>query len=225
MTQSFQQSPTIGEIAKALSQAQGEIESALKTSDNPHFRSKFADLAEVWSACKAQLSKVQICVVQIPQVEDGKLYLETMLVHASGEYFKGRMPLLNDKGNMQGLGSAITYARRYMLAAMVGVTQEDDDGNMASNVQNEAQKAPRQNPGQTTQQQTKPIVGDSGSSGFDPKNKDHIAWLIGYLDKKKVVGQWRVNVVQAMKGKKLQDIEAIIQKSNPEAPDEEPNNA
>lgn len=188
----YRRSDSIAKLSLALSKAQGEMEAALKSSVNPHFSSKFADLAECWSASRPALSRNELAVIQIPHTVDGKLWLETTLSHSSGEYITGSMMLLHDRPTMQSLGSSITYARRYMLAAMVGITQDDDDGNAAS---------------------------ASNQPGFDPKNKSHVDFLIKVLNEKKVTGIWRSNVVSAMNGRKMSELPDIIEKSNPDKPD------
>lgn len=128
----------IGKLAEALSKAQGQIKGAVKDSSNPAFKgSRYADLASVWEACRKPLADNGLSVVQFTQVrratEDGHTVttLVTRLQHSSGESVEGETPLLMGKQDMQALGSAITYARRYGLAAIVGVAPEDDDGNGA----------------------------------------------------------------------------------------------
>lgn len=121
------------DLAAAMAKAQAEIKTALKDSKNPHFKSSYADLTSVWDACRAALTKNGISVIQIPNFEGDEVWLETMLLHASGDSIKGRYPLRPQQQTPQGYGSALTYARRYSLAAMVGVVaDEDDDGNAAS---------------------------------------------------------------------------------------------
>lgn len=123
----------IGNIAKALARAQGQIRGALKDSSNPFFKSTYADLASVWEACRKPLSDNELAVVQPIDMIDGSMYLKTILMHSSGETIEGRMIMqLSDKATAQQVGSLITYYRRYGLAAMVGVAPEDDDGNAAS---------------------------------------------------------------------------------------------
>lgn len=125
------QSPTIAEIAKALAKAQASIEGAKKDSQNPFFKSRYADLDSVWTACKKPLSDNELAVIQITEGTAESLALVTILTHSSGEWIKGVLPLCPVKYDPQGIGSAITYARRYALAAMVGVCQVDDDGEAA----------------------------------------------------------------------------------------------
>ena len=119
-------------LAAALVKAQGQIEGAKKDSKNPHFKSSYADLASVWDACRTALQANGFSIIQVGEQVDGQWALLTILLHESGDQVRGYVPLLNTKGDMQGLGSALTYARRYGLAAIVGVCPEDDDGNAAS---------------------------------------------------------------------------------------------
>jgi len=135
------------ELATAMAKAQAEIKAALKDSKNPHFKSSYADLTSVWDACRTALTKNGLSVVQIPNFEGDEVWLETRLLHASGESISGRYPLRPQQQTPQGYGSALTYARRYSLAAMVGVVaDEDDDGNAASqrgNYEPPARPAPK----------------------------------------------------------------------------------
>ena len=119
-------------LATALVKAQATIEGAKKDSTNPHFKNKYADLSAVWDACRDGLKANGLTILQFGKTTEAGAVLVTRLLHESGEFVEGEIPLLNSKGDMQGLGSALTYARRYGLAAMVGVCPEDDDGNAAA---------------------------------------------------------------------------------------------
>lgn len=117
----------------ALAKAQTEMGKALKDSNNPHFKSKYADLASVMDACLPALNKNGIAVLQPTYDDEGKMYVKTVLVHGeSGETVECRVPLIVQKQDMQGYGSAVTYARRYGLMSMAGIAPEDDDGNAAA---------------------------------------------------------------------------------------------
>lgn len=113
------------------------MSSAQKDSKNPFYNSKYADLNSIWTACKECLSSNGLAVSQVMAPLDGELYLITTLGHSSGQWMRSFLPLKFDpdakdgKSNpLQKLGSSISYLRRYSLAAMVGVTaDEDDDGN------------------------------------------------------------------------------------------------
>jgi len=125
------QSEQINELASALSKAQGEITPAIKDSKNPFFKSNYADLSSIWNACKEALSKNGLAILQTMDYLEGQLTLLTTLAHASGQWMRSYLPILTEKNNAQGIGSAITYMRRYALSAIVGITfgEEDDDGN------------------------------------------------------------------------------------------------
>lgn len=127
-----EQSEAINELAAALSKAQGQIKGALKDSANPFFKSKYADLASVWDACRQQLSDNGLAVVQTTCDSATGISVVTSLIHSSGQWMRGHLTLEPKDKTPQGYGSAITYARRYALAAIVGVAPEDDDGNAAS---------------------------------------------------------------------------------------------
>jgi hypothetical protein len=125
------QSDSIKELAGALAKAQAEITGAHKDSTNPFFKSKYADLESVWGSVREPLAKNGLCVVQTTEPLGESLVLVTTLAHSSGEWIRGYYPLHPIKNDPQGMGSCITYARRYALAAIVGVYQTDDDGEAA----------------------------------------------------------------------------------------------
>ena len=126
-------SDSIKELATALAKAQAVMAGAKKDSTNPHFRSKYADLASIWEACRDALTSNGIAVVQMTRARpEDVVIVETRLLHSSGEWIEGELLVPVMKADAQGYGSAITYARRYALAAAVGVAPEDDDGNAAA---------------------------------------------------------------------------------------------
>jgi cytochrome c1 len=117
----------------ALAAAQAEMGRAMKDTNNPHFKSKYADLASVCDACMPALSRHGIAVLQPPYDDETGRYVKTIFVHGdSGETAECRVPLIIQKNDMQGYGSAATYARRYGLMGMAGIAPEDDDGNAAA---------------------------------------------------------------------------------------------
>ena len=118
-------------IAAALAAAQSQMPKAAKDSQNPHFRSKYADLASVQDACFPHLNANGIAVVQPVEAGEGGYFVRTTLLHESGESLSCIVPLILGKQDMQAFGSAVTYARRYGLMAMAGVAPDDDDGNGA----------------------------------------------------------------------------------------------
>jgi len=127
------QSETIGALAAALSKAQADITGALKDSQNPFFKSKYADLASCWDACRKQLVANNLAVIQTVYVhwDSGQTMLSTTLAHSSGEWIRSDLPVLAKDVSPQAQGSGITYARRYALAAIVGLAQIDDDAEAA----------------------------------------------------------------------------------------------
>ena len=127
----YETSDDLNELGAALAKAQGAMKGASKDSVNPFFKSKYADLASVWKACGEHLAANGISVVQMPESQGNQVAVTSMLLHSSGQYITNRLKVTAAKADVQGVGSAITYARRYALAAMVGIYTEDDDGNSA----------------------------------------------------------------------------------------------
>lgn len=124
-------SETIAQLAEALSKAQGQIDDATKTGVNPHFRSKYADLAAVRSVIREPLAVNDISIIQAPRTLDGEVEVETMLLHKSGEYISETLRLPVGKWDAHGIGSGISYARRYGLMSILALAADDDDGNAA----------------------------------------------------------------------------------------------
>jgi hypothetical protein len=126
-------SESIATFAGALAKAQAEMQNAAKDAANPHFKSRYADLASIWDACRAALTKHGLCVVQTPATEGTKVSIITTIFHASGEWISSELATQAADAKPQSIGSALTYLRRYALAAMAGVAPEesDDDGEAA----------------------------------------------------------------------------------------------
>jgi hypothetical protein len=126
-------SESVAKIAEAMAAVQAKMQPALKDSDNPFFKSKYADLASVSGACRELMGANGIAVIQSPgQCGENQVLLTTRLIHKSGEWLEGTLAIPLPKYDAQAYGSAITYARRYALAAMAGVVTDDDDGNAAT---------------------------------------------------------------------------------------------
>ena len=171
----------IGELAKALAKAQGELVPAAKNATNPFLKNKYADLASCIAACREVLPKHGLAYAQciIPSTE-GTVCVETILMHESGQFIKSRcvlpctVPISRDgkpaMNAAQAAGSAITYARRYGLSAIVGLVTEDDDGNAAAispkeqrrqeqeRVQEARREAETKNPDKMSDQQRKALM-------------------------------------------------------------------
>jgi hypothetical protein len=127
----MEQSESIHELATALAKAQGALEGAAKSKANPFFKSKYADLASVWEACREALSANGLAVVQSASAQGAHVTVTTLLLHSSGQWVRDGLTMTAKADDPQGVGSAITYARRYALAAFVGVAPEDDDAESA----------------------------------------------------------------------------------------------
>jgi hypothetical protein len=122
----------VNEIFTALIAAQSEMGNAKKTSNNPFFNSKYADLAEIIEVSKMVLNKHGLAIIQSPGGDGSVITLTGRIIHTSGQWIEDTAVLKATKSDPQQAGSAITYARRYQLAAFFNIAQEDDDGNSAS---------------------------------------------------------------------------------------------
>lgn len=158
-------SESIAGLAAALADAQAEIENAAKASKNDHLKNRYADLAEILNTVRPVFSRHGLAFTQLPSMENGQVCVETVLTHKSGEWISstlaGPFGMMDRNHNIrqdaQSIGSAITYYRRYALAAMAGIAQEDDDGNAASGVTGNQgnQQNQNQNRGQGRNQNTR----------------------------------------------------------------------
>lgn len=124
-------SETIGKISAALAKAQGTMTTAGKDAKGNY--GKYADLASIWETCREPLATNEIAVIQSPgETGDRVVTMTTILSHSSGEWFSDTLTIPMSKVDAQGYGSAVTYARRYALAAMVGIAPAEDDGTAAA---------------------------------------------------------------------------------------------
>jgi len=128
-------SEQINDLAAALNKAQSQMNGAKKGAKNPFFKSKYADLVSVVDAVKGPFVENGLSYSQFPVYEDGKVGVETILMHSSGQWISNILLLPMTKQDPQAAGSAITYARRYALQAIAGIPAEDDDGNAATHGQ------------------------------------------------------------------------------------------
>lgn len=142
-------SESISELTKALVKVQANIKPAVKDANNPFFKSSYADLNSIWDSCRDLLTSNGLAVIQTTAPVENAVVVETVLAHTSGEWISGELFLPLTKQDAQGVGSAITYGRRYGLAAIVGIVADvDDDGNAAS--KNGNGKVELAHPGQIT---------------------------------------------------------------------------
>ena len=135
------QSESIIKLSSAICKAQKNFKTAIKKSSNPYFKSKYADYTEILSCVKEALNNEGISILQ-PIKED---FVETILLHESGEWISSLTKIYNISNKPQDYGSAITYARRYGLSSILAIdSDDDDDGNTANG--NNLSKVPRQAP-------------------------------------------------------------------------------
>lgn len=124
----------VNELYAALAKAQGDMKAATSSSENPYFKSSYADLTEIVESSRPALTKHGLAVIQqICPNNDGSNVLYTILTHSSGQYIESAMKIIPAKTDIQSLGSHITYLRRYCYASLIGVVvaNEDDDGEIA----------------------------------------------------------------------------------------------
>jgi hypothetical protein len=163
----------MGALAKALSAAQGEMKPAAKDSENPHFRSKYADLASLWEACRAALAAHGLAVLQPMTADGARLTVSTILVHESGEWVASELTLPAREVAVQALGSVATYGRRMGLAAMVGIApgDADDDGEEAHGRKPAAEpvSAAKAKPKAASKPASEPVP-ENSPSGFPERN-------------------------------------------------------
>lgn len=161
------------DLSKALAKAQSEMENAELNQTNPHFRSKFADLASVRKATLPALTKNGLAITQFTTYAAGEFVLITRLLHESGEYIDGEWPL--PQGKPQEMGSALTYAKRYCWASICGIASEEDDDGEATREAGDASrktKATNAGNGQARQPKTPATVAagrDRTSEGESPE--------------------------------------------------------
>jgi len=133
VAQAHPPAPERDKLFAALAIAQGQIQAAIADKENTHFNFKYADLDACWEACRKPLSDNELAVIQLPEVgENNSVTMVTILGHSSGQSISSTYTMFPDKTTPQGIASCMTYLRRYMLCAMVGISQEDDDANRAT---------------------------------------------------------------------------------------------
>jgi hypothetical protein len=126
-------SEELKDLFAALSKAQAEMETAELSSENPFFKTRYADLAAIVKASRPALTKHGLTIIQqIITHDDSQTMLHTMLCHNSGQWVESRVRIVPPKNDVQSIGSYISYLRRYSIAAICGiVSSDDDDGEMA----------------------------------------------------------------------------------------------
>ncbi len=139
-------SPTIEKIAPALAQSQALMGAAAKDAKNPHFNSRYADLASVWSAFRDAFATHSLAVIQSPAIDGNHVRMVTRILHASGEWIEGSIEATAKDASPQSIGSCVTYLRRYGASALIGIVSDDDDGQAAQSSQPERQRQAQRAP-------------------------------------------------------------------------------
>lgn len=194
-------SESIAKIAEAMAIVQKGMQPALKDSANPFFKSKYADLASVSAACKDLMAANGIAVIQSPgECADKQMSLTTRLIHKSGEWIEGTLSIPLPKFDPQAYGSALTYARRYSLAAFAGVVTDDDDGNAATRPSDKAvaNDAPREQPfvdgPAKNKTQLKALAREMGSEIMACGDGDSLAAFLAMDESKALVSQLKTHL-------------------------------
>lgn len=139
----MEKSEVIVELVRALIKAQNEFKPLIRDKQNPFYKSNYATLDSVHKSTCEALKKHGLAIIQFMDGNE----LVSMLTHISGQYISGKYPINPVKNDPQGIGSAITYARRYSYCAMLQIApDEDDDGNAGSNGNNKKEKKPEEKP-------------------------------------------------------------------------------
>jgi hypothetical protein len=139
----MRRSDNINDLAAALAKAQAEMRPAAKDAVNPHFKSKYADLASVLDAIRDPFAKHGLSLTQHPVTDGERVAVITMLLHSSGQFLESELTMTPQQKTPQSVGSAITYARRYAAMAVAGLAADDDDGEAASQAPRPARPQPR----------------------------------------------------------------------------------
>ena len=121
------QSEDIKDLVTALAKAQGSMKPAIFNKGNPHFKSRYADFTSCMDACRAPLSENGLSIMQYCETVENRFLLVTMLAHVSGQWIKSHFPLYPKTMDSQGIGAAMTYAKRYSLSSLIGLVSDDDD--------------------------------------------------------------------------------------------------
>jgi hypothetical protein len=199
----FATSPTIGKLMDALAKAQGAMPAPLKNKKNPHFGSMYADHAAVVECSKPHLAANGLAIVQGNGFKDERVVITTLLGHSSGEWIRTRLSIRPDKPTAQGIGSTVTYGRRYGHCAILNMApDDDDDGNGAS-------PAPKKQDEPKPQNVAKPPAREQS---FQPDNTAQLARVTALLNKAGIVDQAKISsITAALKGVPLSGVQSKLQ--------------
>lgn len=182
----MKKSESISELAKAFAKTQQEMKQPLKNAENPFFNSTYVPLENVAQSITDVATKNGLSYSQEPTVIDGVVSVTTLVMHSSGEWIEYEpLRLKPDKNNIQGCGSAITYAKRYALSAIFGITSDkDDDGNGAVNYEQVNNQRSQKRPAQKSELSAKANKLFSQLIDLGQTQEDIAAYVKGFMDKK-----------------------------------------
>ncbi len=189
----FETSPQVDKILPALISAQAKIQPAVKDCQNSHFKSSYADLAAVYDACMPHLNGAQILVTHPLRPITGAIEVACVLWHVSGQWARSRLEMACDARRPQEIGSAITYARRYLLVSLLAIKTEDDDGEAAHGRglgQNGHREQPRRDTPQQRAQATQTPVTNGARRQNDTgkpqtsQSETWSSWIVDFLARK-----------------------------------------
>ena len=184
--ETMKKSESISELAKAFAKTQQEMKQPLKNAENPFFNSTYVPLENVAQSITDVATKNGLSYSQEPTVIDGVVSVTTLVMHSSGEWIEYEpLRLKPDKNNIQGCGSAITYAKRYALSAVFGITRDkDDDGNGAVNYEQVNNQRSQKRPAQKSELSAKANKLFSQLIDLGQTQEDIAAYVKGFMDKK-----------------------------------------
>lgn len=186
-------------IVNKLLCVQAEIKNPIKTELNPHFKSKYANLEQVLEIVLPLFSKHGILLTQGPSILEGQPTLITRFSNTIDQWIESEMLLLTPKGNMQDLCGAVTYSRRYSLCAMLGIEQEDDDGN-STHAKPTIEEKPKE-PSKTPQEAIEKLKAQVTKSTYNPNNKT----ATNYVEHKHRWGEYKFDSSKEQCKNKLPD--------------------
>ncbi|MCO4580034.1 hypothetical protein Si070_01704 [Streptococcus infantarius subsp. infantarius] len=182
----MKKSESISELAKAFAKTQQEMKQPLKNAENPFFNSTYVPLENVAQSITDVATKNGLSYSQEPTVIDGVVSVTTLVMHSSGEWIEYEpLRLKPDKNNIQGCGSAITYAKRYALSAIFGITSDkDDDGNGAVNYEQVNNQISQKRPAQKSELSAKANKLFSQLIDLGQTQEDIAAYVKDFMDQK-----------------------------------------
>lgn len=191
----MEKSEHINELATALAKAQGILQHASKDASNPFFKSTYATLGSVMDAIRAPFSSNGLSFCQLPRIKDDAVVVDTMLLHASGQWLMSSLSAKPSKSDVQGVGSTVSYLKRYGLQAMAGIASEDDDGEAAVGRSQPRPQQQQQQPPQQAPAANKP------PQIFDKDKPNMVQWMTSHLKENNISdGHIISSVVSLMHG-------------------------